>query len=57
MKNPQYVLTMEKPDVNGYGKCNIILSLLQKHRRAQHLQNLEIGFHVLQVRFLKLVFN
>ncbi|KAI4469989.1 calpain [Holotrichia oblita] len=49
VKNPQYLLTMEEADVKGHRKCSIILSLLQKRRRAQHLQNLEIGYYVLQV--------
>ncbi|KAI4469988.1 calpain [Holotrichia oblita] len=49
VKNPQYLLTMEEADVKGHRRCSIILSLLQKRRRAQHLQNLEIGYYVLQV--------
>ena len=46
-QNPQYVITLDKPDEDDKdGKCSVVIALMQKNRRKRHLENLTIGFAV-----------
>ncbi|KAF9793854.1 hypothetical protein SFRURICE_007385 [Spodoptera frugiperda] len=46
-KNPQYTVTLQDVDEEDEeNKCTIIVTLMQKNRRSQGLQNLTIGFAV-----------
>ncbi|XP_035451462.2 calpain-A-like isoform X1 [Spodoptera frugiperda] len=46
-KNPQYTVTLQDVDEEDEeDKCTIIVTLMQKNRRSQGLQNLYIGFAV-----------
>lgn len=48
--NPQYIITLS--DYEGSGDCEIIVSLMQKHRRSKYLMGsdqLTIGFAIYEV--------
>ncbi|XP_053683362.1 calpain-B-like [Sabethes cyaneus] len=48
--NPQYVIRLNQPDRDGNtGMCTVVVALMQKHRRAEDLASLTIGFVVYRV--------
>lgn len=52
-RNPQYVMKVSQPDVNGTDmKCTVVVALMQKNHRSRHskgIETLSIGFALYKV--------